>query len=336
MEPVVVMEFSCECGRVLRADETHVGRRSTCPACGREVIVPDEDLPLTAPVPSVPVPPPAPVHTEVQAVPVSPAPSPPVAPVAGTSPVPPRPAPGKELLEKAKPGFGQALKYVQDTARFYSRNASAIWRRFSTSAEDPREIELLTEESYKSASFDETGWTVKLPACCVVCGQPTDHADTEQATAVEELSQPLWFPVGFAVAGLLISFWFWTIWPLLVLLPVGFLVGYKMRKQIEVRVTSRRCDEHALVRTVPRLRLVGENLYVGVGHKKVVELFAKKNTPEKVRPGPTASVPESGLGGGWETPPPKPTHAESMPLDDSPLPVETLPLEDQPRKPSPE
>jgi hypothetical protein len=90
-----------------------------------------------------------------------------------------------------------------------------------------------------------------------------------------------------------------------------------------------------MVRTVPRFRLVGENLFVGVGHKKVVELFAKKNTPEKIRPGPTASVPEAALGGGWDSPPSPSRSPASMPLDEGPAPLpESMPLDDGPLPPA--
>lgn len=295
---------------MLRTDLEAAGGQATCPACGKTVVVPLSQAP--APVPEAP----------------------PEAPTPLTS--------GSSLVEKAKPGLQRAGQYLGDVFRFYTRNAPALWRRFSTASVDPREIELLPEETYKSATFDETGWTVRLPPCCVVCGQQTESGDQTQAMTVDDLTQPLWVPVGFAIAGLVLSWWFWSVWLLLVLLPAGLLVGYRTRREVPVRVTCRRCEDHSLIRTVPRFRLVGENLYVGVGHKKVVELFAKKNTPEKVRPGPTAHVPDPAFGGGgWDAPaPPKSRPPESIPLDDAPLAPEqsvikhpeTMPLDDSPPK----
>jgi hypothetical protein len=37
------IQFACSCGRKLRADEEHVGRRVKCPACGAEMTVPGAD-----------------------------------------------------------------------------------------------------------------------------------------------------------------------------------------------------------------------------------------------------------------------------------------------------
>src|SRR5690349_5915337 len=36
----MAISFSCECGQALQAREEHAGRRTRCPKCGRDVMIP--------------------------------------------------------------------------------------------------------------------------------------------------------------------------------------------------------------------------------------------------------------------------------------------------------
>jgi hypothetical protein len=47
----MVLSFSCECGQALQAKEEHAGRRTRCPKCGRDVMIPSIE---TAPEPEPP------------------------------------------------------------------------------------------------------------------------------------------------------------------------------------------------------------------------------------------------------------------------------------------
>jgi hypothetical protein len=48
----MVLSFSCECGQALQAKEEHAGRRTRCPKCGRDVMIPSiETAPAPEPAP---------------------------------------------------------------------------------------------------------------------------------------------------------------------------------------------------------------------------------------------------------------------------------------------
>src|SRR5947208_16208843 len=56
-----MIHFVCRCGRQLQAKEEYAGRRTRCPECGREQIIPDlsaavepADSPITALTPTAP------------------------------------------------------------------------------------------------------------------------------------------------------------------------------------------------------------------------------------------------------------------------------------------
>lgn len=55
----MTLQFNCECGQTLRAQEEHAGRRTKCPACGRE-------FPIPQPKEAVQPPPAAPPSSPVQ------------------------------------------------------------------------------------------------------------------------------------------------------------------------------------------------------------------------------------------------------------------------------
>src|SRR6516225_7069154 len=48
----MTIAFSCECGQQLQAKEEHAGRRTRCPKCGRDVMIPSIE---TAPAPEPPL-----------------------------------------------------------------------------------------------------------------------------------------------------------------------------------------------------------------------------------------------------------------------------------------
>src|SRR5437588_12493077 len=48
-----MIDFTCDCGKPLRAREEHAGQRTRCPDCGRELIIPTGSTAIE-PVPSAP------------------------------------------------------------------------------------------------------------------------------------------------------------------------------------------------------------------------------------------------------------------------------------------
>lgn len=222
-------------------------------------------------------------------------------------------------------GFTATGKLLASVARFYWGSRQNLWKRFATGDSDPREVELAAEKDYKTAHFDETGWTVTLPDCCVVCGNPADTEPVTETRHADDLSMPLWMPVGGAIFSLVTLFF--SVWLMPVPLVLGFVLGYAARRRVAVRCTLRRCEPHAAVGTVPRVRLVGDGLVLGFGQKRVAELFQETNRVKKRR---KADADKGGLDQddadepppkaltGWEAP--EIAYAPtSIPLDDEPM-----------------
>ena len=154
-----------------------------------------------------------------------------------------------------------------------------------------REIRLSPDELPPDAHFDESGWTVQLPDCCVVSGELTDRGWNVEDREVEDVTWPVWIPVISFPVSLVLAFSFGSF----VIIPAtvlgGMLLGYRLRRKQNVHITFKRSAEYAQRVKTPRLRLFGKQLIIRTGNRKVRDRFlgipipGDIATPPPIEPG---------------------------------------------------
>ena len=135
-----------------------------------------------------------------------------------------------------------------------------------------KEIRLTEREERGKFERTETGWSVKLPKCCVVCGdKPTGEKFSEKSD-LADLYWPLRAPLIGLGSGLL-SWLLFGSYLAVVLFPIiGLSAGYALRRTRSAQIKFRRCSEH-LVSDLPQLRWFEDTLIVRTGHASVRKRF---------------------------------------------------------------
>lgn len=136
-----------------------------------------------------------------------------------------------------------------------------------------REIWADRDQPLRSIGCTDGVWRVRLPDCCVVCGEPTGEAWIDEDRQVPDLTWPLWLPLLGSAAGFVAAVYLGNFWPL----PLGGLsglgAGFHLRRQCRVELRFRRCADDAGHRVLPRVRLAKGRLVIDVGHRSVYRRF---------------------------------------------------------------
>lgn len=177
-----------------------------------------------------------------------------------------------------------SARFLRDVAAYYWENRLALWRRYANAGDDAREVELDPNRRYKKCKFDETGWHVQLPASCVVCGDMTDTDELEESRQVEDFTGPLWLAVGGVGVGLVLCWMFDSVLAWGGAILAGCVLGFLNRRWVNVSLAFRRCGKHTSVTSVPRLRIAGNALIVGVGHRDLKQKFTDVNSSKTDKP----------------------------------------------------
>jgi hypothetical protein len=180
--------------------------------------------------------------------------------------------------------LARAGRFLRDVAAYYWVNRLGMWRRYANAGDDAREVELDPDRRYKKCRFDETGWHVQLPASCVVCGEMADTEDLEETRQVEDFTGPLWLAFGGVGVGLILWWMFDSVLAWGTAIVAGCVLGFLNRRWVNVSIAFRRCGKHASVTSVPRLRIAGNKLTVGVGHRDLKQKFTDVNSSKTDKP----------------------------------------------------
>lgn len=143
-----------------------------------------------------------------------------------------------------------------------------------------REVRLAAYESNPLVDFDSAGWKVAIPDRCVVCGEKTANPPVDEFRELDDAVRALLVPLGTLVAGAALGLVFWTRWVLILSIPLGFVLGYVLRKKVHVQLRLKRCDQHAGRNNIPDLLAWGNTLVLRFGHKTVRQVFLFGETME--------------------------------------------------------
>ncbi len=140
-----------------------------------------------------------------------------------------------------------------------------------------REIRIKPSGVYKTAHRDEGAWIVRLPDSCVVCGEPPAGPRVVHDRQVDDITGPLLAPIlALVLTAALTLLTGWPLWVLIVL-PLGFFIGYLLRAKTAVRLQYKRCGDHHGVRSIPWVFAFGGSLVIRTGHWVVGEQFKELN-----------------------------------------------------------
>jgi hypothetical protein len=172
--------------------------------------------------------------------------------------------------------------YVKHAADFYwtqRKELRLMSTEYLTFLKEPgtrREIRVTAEEQNEAVAFENDQWRADLPDCCIVCGEPADCDWNREQRSISDLTWPFLSPI----FGLLIGVFFWIFlwdsngrWLIPLGVFVGFLVGYRLRREAIVTVRFRRCREHLNRTKLPWLRIFRKTLIIGIGDRKVWRRF---------------------------------------------------------------
>lgn len=172
------------------------------------------------------------------------------------------------------------LAEVRKTLDFYLANRKALGMAYADrfallpkSMSAGRDIRLSEEDHDDDATRTDAGWDIRLPDCCVVCGEPTDRDWQNEVKSVLDLSWPMYAPLVGLVGGVVLNWYFDTRWGLPLALIAGFVAGYRGCRQLEVQLRLKRCAEHVQRVNVPGVRAVAGDLVVRVGNRRVKQKF---------------------------------------------------------------
>lgn len=179
---------------------------------------------------------------------------------------------------------------LKEAGCFYLDNRSDLaWQFFEyVPMESPSylcEIRVSALARCKDAEWNDAGWQVRLPDCCVVCGEATDGEGVEEVRTITGMAWPVLAPVGGLVAGFVLWLW-WSLWFVPIAVGAGFLLGYGLRTTTDVRIRYSRCPEHADDARYPHLRSGGRVLTIRVGRQVVKRRFLAENRPDRSAGGP--------------------------------------------------
>lgn len=254
------------------------GKRAKCPNCGASLAIPLETSTVVQTDPRAGAGagaaaadhPPVELHPAAKVTP----------PAEKTAVASPSPAisneehPASGATGWFRSAIARPVVFLMPFVQFYWTRREALWQRFLESLNgdrDEREVRLAEAQFSARAFRDKSGWRIDMPECCVACGKPTPGETQMEERTLDDLTWPLWAPlVGCGLALLLLC---WSVWlPPLILLG-GFTVGYLGRKQVRLRMTSRRCPDHQDLGEVPSIWFPGDALVVRFAHRDVKRLF---------------------------------------------------------------
>ena len=140
-----------------------------------------------------------------------------------------------------------------------------------------RETRIAAGQSSPVAQYTDEGWTVRLEACCVVCAQVTEAPCQDDVRSVEDMGRPLWLAVIGPVAAGVLALMLGTLWIVLPVIALGFLLGHRCRRWTRIEMRCRRCPGHAQTTGCPQVRTFGSTLILRVGCRQArLKLTAKR------------------------------------------------------------
>jgi hypothetical protein len=175
---------------------------------------------------------------------------------------------------------------AKTVAHFYRAHGRDLWEQLreyigasGDSTARQRQIAVTGLDVYKNAEWNGTRWDIRLPECCVVCGQASHRDWDDEVRSVVNPFWPLWAPLGGLGLGIVVSLFFGSNWFLPILIVAGFIVGYLCRNETEVRIRYRRCHKHAEFTSYPELRSIVDRLVLVVGQPSVkVDFLARERS----------------------------------------------------------
>lgn len=203
----------------------------------------------------------------------------------------PSPPAGKSaaawIRERGRALFQVVWSFTCAVVQYYWGIRRELWEyvagyvvNFSSESVLRREVRLAAYESNPLVDFDSTGWKVAVPDRCVVCGEKTANAPLDEFRDLDDAVRALLVPLGTHVAGAVLGLVLWTRWIMILSIPLGFVLGYLLRKKVHVQLRLKRCDQHAGRTNIPDLLAWGNTLVVRFGHKTVRQVFLFGETME--------------------------------------------------------
>jgi hypothetical protein len=136
-----------------------------------------------------------------------------------------------------------------------------------------REVHLLAHEPPAGSRYDSHGWMVQLPACCVVCAEPTSGVPAREERDVDDPRLSLAAILACLWAGLVWTIIRWSAWPLLVFGLLGLLLGALLKRPVRLTLFTHRCGKHADRVDLPQAYLRGQVLVLRFGDRRVRQIF---------------------------------------------------------------
>jgi len=130
------------------------------------------------------------------------------------------------------------------------------------------EIRLFAYQTKANASFDESGWRVRLPEWCVVCGN-SDCKRVRQKHHLERLRWTIVAPIAALLISITIAALLNNPWMIPLVTIIGFPVGYHLTGKVDVRIEYYRCSEHREAKEFPAMRIFGDQLIIRTGNKSI-------------------------------------------------------------------
>jgi hypothetical protein len=173
----------------------------------------------------------------------------------------------------------QFRQWIGDLGRYYWSQREALWSYtvdavpFLDDFGSVRELSIPRDSDSDRVHVDGDLWEVTLPKCCVVCGEPTESRRIAVTWQFARLDGPFWFPLSGLVAGLVLGWWYSSWLVLIALCAAGIALGYATRGEQTLRLSFRRCADHAGRTDLPAARLHRGTLIVSAGHRAVWNKF---------------------------------------------------------------
>ncbi len=186
-----------------------------------------------------------------------------------------------ENLKKAWDTILPTLEYIKKAVLYYLKKYPSMLvyiKDYIPGMQEgkniSREIRLTAETEMPEVDYNDDGWQITLPDCCVVSGEQTDNPWISEEKTVENYFLPIMIPSALAILSIFFSLLFFE----LLILPFGILagmiIGYMNRKFETVHIKYRKSDQFR-ERKFPQLRIFGNELIIRVGHRSVRQKFFK-------------------------------------------------------------
>jgi len=211
--------------------------------------------------------------------------------------------------------------FISDVARYYWGVRRALGEfiagfapNLMSEAKRMREVRLAPYEAHAMAEHDPaSGWKLAVPGRCVVCGEKTANPQIDESLLIDDAARAFWVPAASVLVGVPLGLFLFGRWSVLLVIPLGFVLGYLLRGKVPVLLRVARCDAHRTRASIPQVLAWGNTLVIRFGHKSVRRIFLYGETIDT----PVAAQDSA---------------AQSMPAVDAHVPAapETIPLADAP------